>query len=35
MGVGGPVYLVLAVRKIRKETDAQESLLLEEGLLTA
>ena len=35
MGVAALVYLVLAVRKVRKEADAQEVLLSEEGLLTA
>ena len=35
MGVAAFVYLVLAVRKVRKEADAQEALLREEGLLTA
>jgi purine-cytosine permease-like protein len=33
MGVAALVYLVLAVRKVRKEADAQEELLTEEGLL--
>jgi nucleobase:cation symporter-1, NCS1 family len=33
MGVGGLVYLVLALRGVRKEADAQASLLQEEGLL--
>ncbi len=35
IGVAALVYLVLAVRKVRKEADAQEELLTEEGLLTA
>ena len=35
IGVGGVVYLVLAVRKVRKEADAQDALLREEGLLPA
>jgi nucleobase:cation symporter-1, NCS1 family len=35
MGVGGLVYLVLALRGVRQEADAQASLLQEEGLLTA
>ena len=34
MGVAALVYLVLAVRKVRKEADAQEALLKEEGLLS-
>ena len=33
MGVAALVYLVLAVRKVRKEADAQDALLREEGLL--
>jgi nucleobase:cation symporter-1, NCS1 family len=35
MGVGGLVYLVLAWGKVRREADAQESLLREEHLLAA
>jgi nucleobase:cation symporter-1, NCS1 family len=35
MGVGALVYLVLALSGVRKEADAQEALLGEEGLLTA
>jgi nucleobase:cation symporter-1, NCS1 family len=35
MGVGGLVYLVLALRGVRKEAAAQTSLLREEGLLAA
>jgi purine-cytosine permease-like protein len=33
MGVAAAVYLVLATRKVRKEADAQDQLLREEGLL--
>jgi purine-cytosine permease-like protein len=33
MSVGGVLYLILALRGVRKEADAQESLLREEGLL--
>ena len=35
MGVGAAVYLVLATRTVRKEADAQDQLLREEGLLPA
>ncbi len=35
MGVAALAYLVLASRRVRKEADAQEELLREEGLLTA
>jgi purine-cytosine permease-like protein len=33
LGVAALVYLALAVRKVRKEADAQEELLTKEGLL--
>jgi purine-cytosine permease-like protein len=35
MGVGALVYLVLALRGVGKEADAQEALLRQEGLLTS
>ena len=35
MGVAAVVYLILATRSVRKEADAQEQLLREEGLLAA
>ncbi len=35
MGVAAVVYLVLATRTVRKEADAQDQLLREEGLLPA
>ena len=35
MGVGGAVYLILALRAVRTEADVQEQLLREEGVLTA
>jgi NCS1 family nucleobase:cation symporter-1 len=35
MGVAAVVYLILATRKVRKEADAQDQLLREEGLLAA
>jgi nucleobase:cation symporter-1, NCS1 family len=35
LGVGAAVYAILALRSVRKEADAQEQLLREEGLLTA
>jgi hypothetical protein len=35
MGVGGLLYLVLALRGVRNEADAQESLLQQEGLRIA
>ena len=35
MGVAALVYVVLAFGKVRREADAQESLLREEGLLNA
>ncbi len=33
LGVGALVYLILATRNVRKQADAQEQLLREEGLL--
>jgi hypothetical protein len=35
MGVAGALYALLAWRSVRKEADAQESLLRSEGLLVA
>ncbi len=35
MGVGGAVYLILALRAVRTEADVQDQLLREEGVLTA
>jgi NCS1 family nucleobase:cation symporter-1 len=35
MGVGAVVYLILATRAVRREADAQDALLKEEGLLVA
>jgi hypothetical protein len=35
MGVAGVVYALLALRSVRKEADAQESLMQPEGLLAA
>ena len=35
MGVAALVYVVLAYATVRREADAQESLLREEGLLSA
>jgi hypothetical protein len=35
MGGAAVVYLILATRKVRKEADAQDQLLREEGLLAA
>ena len=35
LGVGAAVYAILATRSVRKEADAQEQLLREEGLLPA
>ena len=33
MGVGALVYLILATRSVRRQADAQDQLLREEGLL--
>ncbi len=35
MGVGALVYLILATRSVRRQADAQDTLLREEGLLPA
>jgi nucleobase:cation symporter-1, NCS1 family len=35
LGVGAAVYAILATRSVRKQADAQEQLLREEGLLPA
>jgi len=35
LGVGAAVYAILATRSVRKQADAQEGLLREEGLLPA
>ena len=35
LGVGAVVYAILATRSVRKQADAQEQLLREEGLLAA
>ena len=35
MGVAALVYVILAYAKVRREADAQETLLKEEGLLPA
>ena len=35
MGVGGLVYLVLAVRKVRREAEAHDDILTKERLLAA